>query len=285
MTRIAPARAVFPDVPPMPGAAGEAENPRVHIGANAPPLDQQIVIEFDAAIDATPNLRARLDQLVARVGKVPACTNDDDVGKVGDLVRIAVAARKAVEAAHQKAKEPYLAATRAVDGARRAIVDTLDDLKREAEASIGAWQAEIRRREQEEAKRIAAEQARLAREAAERDAAARAAEAEQNADGADPCPSDREAVALTPPPPPPEPVAAPAPPPVVRGDLGSRVGTRKVWKHEIVKGVRGLPNEILTNERVVAAINAVIAQQVNGGVRTIKGVKIWSEDVVSVRGS
>lgn len=70
--------------------------------------------------------------------------------------------------------------------------------------------------------------------------------------------------------------------PVVRGDLGSRVGTTTVWRHEILS-VRQLPDAILKHEKVVEAINKVIAAQVRGGARSIKGTRIWDEKAVAVR--
>jgi hypothetical protein len=71
--------------------------------------------------------------------------------------------------------------------------------------------------------------------------------------------------------------------PVARGDLGSRVGTRTVWKHEIEVPIAKLPKAILENEKVRAAVDQVIGAMVRTGTREIKGVRIWSEQVADVR--
>jgi hypothetical protein len=71
--------------------------------------------------------------------------------------------------------------------------------------------------------------------------------------------------------------------PVARGDLGSRVGTRTVWKHEIEVPIAKLPKAILENEKVRAAVDQVIGAMIRGGTREIKGVRVYSEQVADVR--
>jgi hypothetical protein len=75
-------------------------------------------------------------------------------------------------------------------------------------------------------------------------------------------------------------IAAPAP--AIRGDYGAKVGTTTVWLHEI-ESLRQLPDSILRHEKVVAALNQVIGQQVRSGTRQIDGVRIWSEQRAAVR--
>jgi hypothetical protein len=78
-----------------------------------------------------------------------------------------------------------------------------------------------------------------------------------------------------------EPVKVAAP--VARGDLGSRVGTRTVWRHEIEVPIAKLPKQILEAAPVREAVDKAIAAAIRAGNREIKGVRIWSEQEASVR--
>jgi hypothetical protein len=69
---------------------------------------------------------------------------------------------------------------------------------------------------------------------------------------------------------------------LARGDFGARVGTKTNWLFEIVDPAK-LPLAIRRHPDVLAAMEKVIRGQVRGGARSIAGVKIWSEQVASVR--
>lgn len=69
---------------------------------------------------------------------------------------------------------------------------------------------------------------------------------------------------------------------VARGDYGAKIVRTAEYKHEI-EGVRKLPDSILEHEKVLEAINKVIAAQVRGGTREMKGVRIFSETATTIR--
>lgn len=240
---------------------GEA-NPRVAMGGNQPPLEERLVMDFEDQLRAD-GLTDRIDQLVTSAGKVPATLDTTIAGKVGDLIAMARTCRKAVEERREVHNRPLLNAQRALKGRADALLAPLDDAINGVKRSLDAFMAEEGRK-QREAQRQADEQARIAREAAEQAA--------------------RDALERNEPAPPPPPIveAAHVPEPVARGDMGARVGTRTVWKHTI-ESVRQLPDAILKNERVIEALDKVIAAQIRGGARQIKGVTIWDEQVADVR--
>jgi hypothetical protein len=272
MTQISAPR--IEGVKPFPG---QSENPRAVIGGNAPPPEEMIVIDFDAALDDEPNLRTRIAELLAKKGALPKCDHPETAAKFGDLMKIISTVIGKIEAHHATVKAPYLAATRAIDAKKRNLVDDLGELRAQANGALNTYLAEQRRLQAVEAARIAAEQERMRAEAAERQRIADVAIAKAVAEGA----------AVAPPPveyePEPEPEAPAAPEPIVlRGDLGARVGTKKTWKGEI-ESVRKLPNAILGHPNVIEALNKVIAGLIRGGSRDIKGVRVFEEETVSVR--
>ncbi len=230
---------------------------------NQPPLEERLVMDFEEQLRAD-GLTDRISQLVTSAGKVPESFDKTIAGKVGDLIAMARTCRKAVEERRETHNRPLLNAQRALKGRADALLAPLDTAINGVKRSLDAFMAEEARK-QREAQRLADEQARIAREAAER--AAREAEANNQ-----------------PAPPPLAPIIEPArvAEPVARGDMGARVGTRTVWKHKI-ESVRQLPDAILKNERVIEALDKVIAAQIRGGTRSIKGVTIWDEQVADVR--
>jgi hypothetical protein len=167
----------------------QPENERIRIGANFPPLPEQIA---ESAADlpeaVTDYLRGhydgrvrQLDELLDRAAAIPAKIEDDEtmgiaakvVKEIGDL-------DKALESARETEKAPYYRASQAADNFFFALRDKLlrrakgnrpgvgDVLKQR----IDAWnQAKLAR--EQEARRLAAEQ--TAREAAAKAAAEDAA--------------------------------------------------------------------------------------------------------------
>lgn len=256
----------FTDVPEWPGekSGDQLESGRDARHDNQPPLDERISMEFEEQLRAD-GLLERIADITASAGRVPAIDSQIIAGKVGDLIAQGRAAGKAVEERRETHNRPLLNAQRALkgraDGLLAPMIQAIDGVKR----SLDAYMAEESRKARE-AERAAQEQARIAREAAEK-AALEAAKAGEPA------------------PPPPPPVIEPArvEQPVARGDMGARVGTRTVWKHEITVPIAKLPKAILENAKVVDAINSVIAAQIRAGTREIKGVRIWDEQVADVR--
>jgi hypothetical protein len=276
-------------VKPFPG---QSDNPRVAMGGNEPPLDQRIVGEFNEAIDEEPGLRTRINEIIAKGKMLPVCTDDETAGKLGDFMRMASTAIAKVDTFHVTIKAPYLAATRAIDLAKRNTVDALGDAKSCALNNLNAYQAEINRKQRIEQKRIDDEQAAMRAAEAERvrianeailaeNARRRAAEAEDRPFSSS---TDFATIPLISEPEPiPEPVAAPvAAAPVIRGDYGARIGTKTVWKH-VVEDVKKLPKALLEHPKVLEAISSVISGQIRGGIRELKGVRIWDEQEISVR--
>lgn len=295
-----------------------ATNPRAVIGSNRPPIDEQIVIDLAEAL-ATEGLTARISELIASAGRAPNITSPEIAGRYADLIKQMVAAGKAVEAEREKLNRPLLNAQRALKGRADAITAPLKDAETEARAKVRRYDAEqeelerqarLKReaeerkaREEAEAERrrlqaIADEQARqerlrlqaIADEAARkerlrlqaiederaareaREAATVVVEAETVEVAA---PVVEVEVAYTPTAPEPERA-------VIQGDMGAKVARVTTWHHRILS-VRQLPDSILKHAKVIEALDKVIAAQVRGGTREMKGCEIYSETGTAIR--
>ena len=296
----------------------EAENPRVVLGGNNPPIDEQIVIDLAEAL-AVEGLTARIEDLIAAAGRAPEITSPDIAGRYADLIKQMVAAGKAVEAQREKLNRPLLNAQRALKGRADAITAPLKDaettardkvrrydaeqaeierqarLKREAEERKAREEAEAERRRlqaiaDEEARQerlrlqaIADEEARKERlrlQAIEDERAA----AEKRAAAA--IVVEAKAVEVAAPVVEVEVAYTPATPEPVRtaiqGDMGAKVARVTTWHHRILS-VRQLPDSILKHAKVIEALDKVIAAQVRSGTREMKGVEIYSETGTAIR--
>lgn len=256
----------FPDVKPFPkppAAAGSVA------GHNRPPMDIEARAAFDDVLDQRDGFRARMTALIDASDRAVA-TDDETVGRCGELVKQIRAATKVVEDAHTTTKAPYLAAGRAIDAAKNELVTPLDAAKRKVEAKQAQYlreqeairMAELRRqREAEEARR---------RAEADRLAAERAAQ-----------PDIEEAVEIAEasfaPPPPAEPERQ-----IIRGDYGAAVSGTKVWLSQ-VEDYELAFMAVANNEKVRDAIDKAIAAMVKAGVRQIDGVRVWSDVKASNR--
>lgn len=114
--------------------------------------------------DENADLVARAEVLLAAMDRAPAKIEDDEVcGKVADFVKQFDAAIKKTEGARVAAKEPALAAARAIDGFFTPLRDRLSKarlvLKVRIEEYLRNKAAEEQRR-RDEAARIAAEEAK-----------------------------------------------------------------------------------------------------------------------------
>lgn len=294
------------------------QNPRAVIGGNRPPIDEQVVIDLAEAL-ANEGLTARIEELIASAGRAPNITSPDIAGRYADLIKQMVAAGKAVEAERGKLNRPLLNAQRALKGRADAIVSPLKDAEAEARAKVNRYdaeQAEIERqarlkreaeerkaREEAEAERrrlqaIADEEARqerlrlqaIADEEARKErlrlqaiederAAAEAREAAkivveaQTVEVA--APVVEVEVAYQPSEPEPERTS-------IQGDMGAKVARVTTYKHRILS-VRQLPDSILKHAKVIEALDKVIAAQVRGGVREMKGCEIYPETSTAIR--
>lgn len=142
-------------------------NPRAVAGANKPPLDAgpdlvaRLELEEAATIDAVMALEARRLKLPASPATdEDAATITDWLAEVGKLGREAEKRRKAVT-------DPYLAAQREVKG-------WFDDLLQPATGAVETWKRTLNTYTSAKAERERAD--RLAREAQEREIAAKARE-------------------------------------------------------------------------------------------------------------
>ena len=293
-------------------------NPRVVIGDNRPPVDEQIVIDLAEAL-ASEGLAARIEDLIASAGRAPAITTGEIAGRYADLIKQMVAAGKAVEAEREKLNRPLLNAQRALKGRADAITAPLKTAELEARAKVDRYDAEqaeierqarLRREAEERRAREAAEverrrlqaiadeearQERLRRQAIADEAARKerlrlqAIEDERAAVEAREAAKvvvEAESVEVE------VPVVAvevayqpatsqPARGPI-QGDMGAKVSRVTTWHHRILS-VRQLPNSILTHAKVVEALDKVIAAQVRSGAREIKGCEVYSETGTAIR--
>lgn len=161
-------------------------NPREHIGANLPPLAEQL------AEEAAP-LRDR-SRALTEVAKTALIVDEESASKIVNLVSMARAIEKEAKEAHDARKAPFLEAGRAVDaayneitGPMAQIVTTLRRMltefenKREAKARAEREKAEAEQRaRQEEADRLAREAQEKASVGAQLDAM----QAQEKADAA-----------------------------------------------------------------------------------------------------
>lgn len=257
------------------------------MGHNKPPLDEQVTIDLVEALDAA-GITKRIADLLASAGRAPTVINDAEMaGSYADLVKQMVAASKAVEAEREKLNRPLLNAQRALKGKADAIVNPLGAAETTARARIKAFDDAERERERQRQieiqQRAEVERQRLqaiadAEAAAERERlqAIEDARAAAEAREAEVVEVQAEIVEVTP-----EPIAEPEAP-VVRGDYGAKVVRTTNYKHRIIS-VRQLPDSILKHAKVVEAIDKVIAAQVRGGTRELKGCEIFPETGTTIR--
>jgi len=282
-------------------AEAEIENPRAVIGGNRPPIDEQVVIDLTEAL-ASEGLTARIADLIASAGRAPNIDSPEIAGRYADLIKQMVAAGKAVDAEREKLNRPLLNAQRALKGKADAIKAPLSDAEAAARAKVKKFddeQAEIERKraaaaeaERRRLQAIADEEARQERlrlqaiadeKARQERLRLQAIEDERAATEA------REAAKIVVEAEEVE-VAAPlieisVPEPertVIQGDMGAKVARVTTYKHRILS-VRQLPDSILKHAKVVEALDKVIAAQVRGGVREMKGCEIYPETSTAIR--
>jgi len=146
--------------------ANTSETPTIEtpaIGHNQPPSDVDLICAGLA--ERNTDVLARKNQLLEGAGRMPETVNDEETStKVADFVKQLNAARKAVDDARKREKQPYLDGGKAVDGFFKDATQALDDAKAKASALLN----DFMRRKAEEERRRRDEEARKAREEAER---------------------------------------------------------------------------------------------------------------------
>jgi hypothetical protein len=253
----------FPDLKPFPSAAqpvaASGSDRAVDSHDNRPPLDEMIVADFMEGLRIDPRLLPRIDDLIAK-GKDPApCDSEDLAGKYGDYIKMVGTVAKMVEAEREKHNRPILVAQRALKAKADSFTAPLSEAAGRVRRRLDAFMAEQARIANEK-RRQAEDEARAAQKAAMEAAADAPA-------GAAPIVDIKPAEVEK---------------PVARGDYGARVGTVTVWSHEI-ESVRQLPDRLLKHPKVIEALDKVIAAEIRGGAREIKGVRIWDEQKAAVR--
>ena len=269
---------------PLPGES-PASARVVGIGDNSIPMDEEARAAFrENLLTDRPDFELKLEQIVASADRVTV-SNDDEYGRAGDLIKIMRAAASHATDAHQRAKQPYLEAGRAVDGAKNALIGRLDAAKAKVQPLMNEYAAQKEAAERAERERAAAEQRRLAeaaavaereRQRAEREAieATRAAtNAEERAAAKERAATARAAAeeamaeaALAP--------AAPAKADPIRSDGGSTVSTTTVWNSAVEDYTKAM-RHVRSDPKVKEAIDAAVKRLVRAGQRELTGVRIW----------
>lgn len=247
------------------------------LGHNSGAIDDATRIRENLA-EKHAALAARRDQLLKAEGRVPEISDDDQAGKVGDLVRLITAAVQAAELARKAEKEPHMAAARSVDGFFGSISEPLADLKtrvgRRLTAYLTAKAERERRAREDEARRLREEAEKQAAAAAQVEAAAPAAAAivmEQAI--ATEAQAVQAARAAT---------AKPAELSRTRGDVGSVASLKTRWIGE-VSDRAALDVSALAPYIPAAALQTALNGAIKAGVREVRGCRIFQEQTAAVR--
>lgn len=264
----------FPDVKPWPKAEAAAAG----IGSNSAevPMEVRVVDDFVDGLRSEGILK-RIADLTESGKAVTGCASADAAGRIGDFVKMAGAATKAVEEHREKHNRPLLTSQRALKGKADGIIADLAAAVANARKHMDAFLAEQERKRREEAARIAREEEET-RRAAEAERARLQAEEDERAAA-----EKREATVVEVEPEPvfSAPVFERAP---VRGDYGSAVSVVETWDVKVVN-IRQVPDAFLKHPSVIEALEKVIRPAVRGknGLREIKGCEISSKLGSAVR--
>jgi hypothetical protein len=256
---------IFDDVKPWP----TQQQPLATVGHNKPPLEEVVRAEFrDELLRDHADFMVRFEDVVDCADRVQV-TNEDELGRAGDLVKLCRDIGKHVDATHKAVKDHYLNGGRVADAEKNALAERLSGAKRKFENVMNEFVA--KREAEQRAARLAeeAEQRRQAQEAA-------AAEAlrQEAADA-----NDAEAMAAVPV------IAAPAAAvrsEPVRSDAGATVSGKQVWNSQVTDYVAAFA-EVSDNPKVREAIDKAIAGLVRAGKRELPGCRIWPTTQANVR--
>lgn len=153
---------VFDDVKPWPEQPKPAA---AGIGHNKPPAEDDVRAQFrEELLTAKPDFDSRLEQIEAAADRV-AVTDDETLGRAGDMVKIIRATDKLVADTHTRVKAPYLAAGRVCDAEKNALSGRLATARGKVEHHMNRYAAAKRQREIE-AQREAEEKRRKIEELA-----------------------------------------------------------------------------------------------------------------------
>ncbi|OAN53859.1 hypothetical protein A6A04_13280 [Paramagnetospirillum marisnigri] len=251
------------------------------IGHNQPPSDIDILRGRLAEENA--DVLDRRDALIAACDRIPPITTDEIAGKVGDHIKQMTACIKAADGRRVAAKEPFLESGRAVDGFFKSITDPLDLAKKAVERNLTTF---LREKEAAERRRRD-EEARIAREAAERKAAearaaaealrsetdltdALASEAAAQQQAADAARAEKEASAKA------------ADLSRTRGDYGAVSSLRTTWEFDGLNRAE-IDLEALRPYLPLDGLEKAVRAAIKSGVRELRGVNIFQATSATVR--
>ena len=113
----------FPDVKPFPAVKGAPPEP-YH---NQPPLEDRLMMQFDEAL-FRKGLTVRVAEIAGAAQRAPEIIADDeDAGRVGDLLAQAKAVHQAIDAEREVLNRPLLNAQRALKGKADALALPMDN--------------------------------------------------------------------------------------------------------------------------------------------------------------
>ena len=246
--------------------------------SNNPP--DELALLRERLEESNAPLLKRAEELLAAADRLPEIDGDATAGKVADYIKLVGAAIKTGETARTSAKEPHLAAGRAVDTFFKArVTDPLDALKRNVERRLTAYlqakEAERRRAAEEEARRVREESEARARAAQEAEARGATHEAAAAMDAAVAKEAEANSAAE-------QAAAKPSELSRTRGEVGSVASLRQVWKGEIVSR-QDLDIEALRPYLPIAALETALNGFVKAGGRELRGARIYQHTSAAVR--
>jgi hypothetical protein len=134
----------FPDAPAWPDPMEAGGPDPKH---NQPPLEDQIVLDFEDAL-AVRGLDVRARDIMAAAERAPAIDCRDSAGKAGDLISAGRAVKAEIEAERETLNRPLLNAQRTLKAKADATLTPMDSalggLKARLDAYIASTQAVVR---------------------------------------------------------------------------------------------------------------------------------------------
>lgn len=286
----------FHDVPDWP----EAKPAEALLGHNQPPLEERIPLEFREALLADrPDFLARLDAVVGKVNPDPdnpadlgavarvKVTNDEELGKAGDMIKIIRAAAAHVDEVHRTVKQPYLEGGKLCDAEKNSLTGRLGAAKAKVEGIANVYIAKKAADEKAERDRVeaaqraaadaaaAAERARVQAEQEAAQAVRNAATKEERDAALERAAQDRNDAA--------DAAAASALAPAsvtkaepVRSDAGATISGTTDWDcrvDDLLKAFKATKNDPKVREAIEAAVKRLVKQ--TKGRMEIPGTTIW----------
>jgi hypothetical protein len=250
--------------------------PRDH---NRPPPEELIPLEFrEELLRDKPDFLTLMDNYLGvgdpnsedwKDGAVhrAACTNEEELGKCGLLIKALRQIEQRIDATHTTVKAPYLLAGRLVDAEKNALTLRVKVGRQRVQGLMDDYAAEQLRKQRAEEARIAEERRKQEQERRELEALAKANNLEH-------------ALPPAPPPPPIEEARRPAP---LRTD-GATVSIGTEWDCEIedyTKAFRKVKDDAKVREAVDAAIRRIV--KATKGATVIPGVRQFERAKTSAR--